>query len=571
MERFHSLLRRQLKRIQGTQVPSAENWQAFLQAVDVAYREFDQDRAMLERTLDLSSQELLQASSELRAIIQELPDLFLLLDDRGIVVDCRGGSGHHYWARAEELVGRRFAATPSMELNVRLGDAMGRARSTGATASVEGSTAVDGQQSDYEVRIVPVLKGQMIAVVRDITERRQAEERQERSRSLLQATLEATASGILVVDRAGRVTARNRKFAEIWRIPDELLAEEDDTRLLAFVFDELEDPHGFLAGVQALYERPEDESFDVLKLKDGRTLERYSQPQRIGGQSVGRVWSFLDVTARARAEADLQRAKEAAESASRAKTHFLANMSHEIRTPMNGIIGMTELALTTELTQEQHDYLSLVKGSAESLLRVINDVLDCSKIEAGKLDLEESEFGLRELLRASLGAFRLQARERKLALECTVEPDVPDRIVADPERLRQVIVNLLGNAFKFTSSGGVTVWVSRETRGAGTGACRASGAFLLHVAVRDTGIGIPAEKLGLIFEPFTQADGSTTRRFGGTGLGLTISARLVEMMAGRIWVESQPGAGSTFHFAIRVRDAAALRSGGGADGITRAA
>ncbi len=294
----------------------------------------------------------------------------------------------------------------------------------------------------------------------------------------------------------------------------------------------LENADGFLR-LQQLNATLEERVADRTAAAENR-----AQELAVSNRELERIAAELRV-----AEEHLRIAKEAAESATRAKSRFLATMSHEIRTPMNGVIGMTELALKTALTSQQQSYLQVVKQSADALLRLLNDILDFSKVEAGKLELEQIPFDLRETVGDAIRVLSVRAAQSNLELNFQIAPEVPLIVGGDPGRLRQILVNLVGNAIKFTPQGEVFVDVGLVERNATHVA--------LHFSVRDTGIGISPEKQKRIFESFSQADSSITRRFGGTGLGLSISAQLVELMQGKISVESQPEQGSTFHFTVR--------------------
>jgi two-component system, sensor histidine kinase and response regulator len=389
-----------------------------------------------------------------------------------------------------------------------------------------------------------------VGVNRDVTERKRAEQALLDSEARKAAIMEAALDAIITIDHRGVILELNPAAEKVLGYPRAQALGRDVAELI--IPPEARDAHcggleRFLAGGegQILGKRVEVSAMRA----DGTVIPVELAVTAIEADGPPLYTAFLrDISERRRAEVALQRAVEAAEAASRAKSEFLANVSHEIRTPMNGIIGMTELALDTELSREQREYLDLVRVSADGLLTVINDILDFSKIEAGKLHLDPVAFDLRDLVGETMKTLGLRAHQKGLELAHHIPAEVPEALVGDAVRLRQVLVNLVGNAIKFTERGEVVARVDLEP---GAGPAPEAG-FLLHFRVTDTGIGIPPAKQRAIFAPFEQADGSTTRQYGGTGLGLTISSRLVEMMGGRIWVESEPGRGSTFHFTARL-------------------
>ncbi|HVA94505.1 MAG TPA: response regulator [Candidatus Dormibacteraeota bacterium] len=368
--------------------------------------------------------------------------------------------------------------------------------------------------------------------------------------STLQATeeryrllFERSLAGVLRTDLDGRILDCNEACAQIFGF------QSREEMMGTFMSERYEDPEErkiFLANLIA--KRSITNYEHCLRRVDGSPvwlLASTSILEGKHGEPAVTEGTLIDITERKRAEENLNNAKEAAEAASRAKSEFLANMSHEIRTPLNGVIGMTGLALETDLTPEQREYLDTVKLSAESLFTVVNDILDFSKIEAGKIDLESADFNLRDSLETTLKTLAFRADEKGLELLCEIDPSVPEVVRGDSNRLRQVVTNLTGNAIKFTHRGEVALSVHAVAE---QGDDR-----ILQFTVFDSGIGIPLEKQKSIFQPFAQADSSTTRKYGGTGLGLTISERMVGLMGGKMWVESEPGRGTRFHFTAQFK------------------
>jgi PAS domain S-box-containing protein len=623
-------------------------------------------------------EDLEKSEEQFRALFEDAPVAYHELDTEGIVRRVNRAECQMLGYERAEMLGQpawSFAAPASQAESQRA--TREKLRGERPLAPFEREFARrDGAVLLVQVheRIIRDRAGNLSGIrtaMLDITQRKQAEKDLRESASLLAATLEATAEGILVVDPQGKIVSHNQRFLDLWRIPPALAVVREDSTLLAFVESQLMDPAHFRRAVAETYANPAKETLDFLEFSDGRFYERSSRPQKVGDEIVGRVWTFRnltehrhalqdlraseerwqlvlqgnndglwdwnartnevlhsarwkqilgyqehelpsstqewesrvhpedlprvqrelqdyldrkarfyiteyrirakdggykwvlargqalwdeagnpvrmvgshsDITERKVAEEALRRARDEAEAGNRAKSEFLANMSHELRTPMAGVLGMIDLVLGTGITPQQQEYLETARSSADSLLVLLNEILDLSKIEAKRLELAPVAFSIRESVEGAVRLFAVRAQEKGLALTSTVAEDVPDMLVGDPLRIRQILLNLVGNAIKFTDAGSVTVGVMAQSRTGST--------ILLRAEVTDTGIGIPAGKHQLVFDRFRQADGSMSRRHMGSGLGLTISAHLVDLMGGSIGLRSEEGQGSTFFFTV---------------------
>ena len=488
-----------------------------------------------------------QAGRAAAAVIESSADSIIRqgLDD--MILSWNQGAEVIFGYRADEVIGKPILMlSPSDHLD-ELAAILNRVRQ-GEKITHFDTVLVrkDGCRIDVSLTISPIrnAQGEVVGaanIARDITERKRAEEVQQESEKRYRLLFERNLAGVYRVTVDGSLLDCNDACARIVGYPSasEMLKHRagdlyfDSTARDEFLGRLKE--HGTLTNFE-----------QCLRRKDGSplwVLENATQVMNGEGETAYIEGSLIDISKRRQAEIELRSAKETAESASRAKSEFLAMMSHEIRTPMNGIIGMTELALDTPLSPEQREYLSSVKESTDTLLTLINDILDFSKIEAGKLSLDVAEFDLQDTLSNAMRALAPRADEKGLELTWDAPSGLPARLVGDPGRLRQILVNLVGNAIKFTERGEVGLRAETESQGEDWAS--------LHFCVTDTGIGIPLEKQQRIFEAFMQADSSTTRNYGGTGLGLAISTRLVKLMEGRIWVESEPNKGSKFHFTAK--------------------
>jgi PAS domain S-box-containing protein len=497
-----------------------------------------------------SDQGFQQAWCFVRSILDSMPLGLVIKDTAGRRVYANRGYLEIHHAALDDILGKTDLELFPADMAKAMHEDDQLVMQTGEAAyQLDEQRLPDGRQRWIERTKTP-LRNQDGAIVglqlllRDVSEQHEAEKALNLERDLLHTLMDNIPDSIYFKDRESRFLRISRQMAEKFGLgsPSQAIGKTDaDVFTSEHAQQALADEMEIIRTGQPLVARIERETWPD---RDATWVSTTKMPLRNDeGRTIGTFGISRDVTEIKRTQEELTRARDAADAASRAKGDFLANMSHEIRTPLNGIIGMTELLLNTDLSAEQRDYQEIVKSSADALLSLLNDILDFSKIEAGKLELEEIPFDLRETLGATMRVLATRAAEKGLELAVHIPPEMPNWLVGDPGRLRQIVVNLVGNAVKFTSKGEIVVDVDVQSSDAKQ--------VTLHLAVRDTGIGIPLDKRERIFEAFCQEDASTTRRYGGTGLGLTISSQLVEMMGGRIWVESQPGKGSTFHFTAR--------------------
>ena len=500
-------------------------------------------------------------------LLEVASDGIVVFDDQGTVVRVNARAERMFGRRRQDVIGQAFSTLiPDEVVRTRFAEHLPVFRATGRHPLVGDSREmlisenliVDIAFTQYSDKGKPLVA----MFYRDVTDRRHTADRLHQREQQLELLLSSTAEGIYGIDMRGNCTFANRACVR-------LLGYDKESELLGLnmhdcchysqedlVPSPVEDCAIYRAFRQGVEVHRDVEVF-WRKNHTCFPVEYWSYPVYAKTSVIGAVVTFLDISERRTAQqaltryhAELERrveertvellaAKEAADAANLAKSQFLANMSHEIRTPVNGVMGMIDLALETTDRSERQEFLTMARASADSLLSTINEILDFSKIEADKLELEFIDFDLRDSLEETIRPFALQAGGKGIELISDFSHDIPALVHGDPGRLRQVITNLLGNALKFTEQGEIALCAD----------CKCQGdRIAIHFVVRDTGIGIPEEKQDLIFKPFSQADSSTTRKHGGTGLGLTISTRLVHLMGGRIWVESEVGKGSAFHF-----------------------
>jgi PAS domain S-box-containing protein len=533
---MHSLLKRQLKRCFGEGFQAPPEWRKFLDAVNDSYSEFDADREMVERSLELSSQELLQANSEMRAVFQAIPDLLFRVDRNGTILAFKAGATGDLLLQRHELFGKHIQDIPIKSIGKQFRRAIDEVLAQRKLSSFEYPLTVQGQECFYEARLVPLPEEQIVVIIQNITERKRSEAELRRAVSLLRSTLESTMDGILVVDLAGRIVLFNQRFASLWRIPEDILAVRDDAAALEHVVGQLTNQDEFLQKVKELYQTPEAESFDILEFKDGRVFERYSCPQTLDDKPVGRVWTFHDITERKELEDQLRQSQKM-----QAFGQLAGGVAHDFNNILTIIQGNLSLLRSCKLSgEDEAQAIDQAYKSAERAANLTRQLLMFSRrqpIQRRDLDMNEVVANTTRMLQRLIG--------EHIALEARYSPETMT-IEADHGMMEQVLVNLAVNSRDAMPTGGRLVLQTsrvRITEPEARSRPKARAGDFVRLSVCDTGLGIAPEHLPFIFEPFF-----TTKDVGkGTGLGLATVFGIVEQHHGWIEVESAVSSGTAFH------------------------
>ena len=491
------------------------------------------DRDITERKQ--AEARLAASDAEMRALFGAMQDVVMVFDRQGRYVQIAPTSNNQLYQSPQEMLGKTVFDVLPQALAQTIHGAIQKVLQTGKLVHVEYALPLLGSQEEVwkDAAVSPLTEDTVFWIARDITERKQVEAELIREKQFLETLILNSPAAIVVLDTQENIVSCNPAFEKLFGYKSaEAVGKNLDSLITTTETISQASAYTQQAMTGLVH------GFGKRRRKDGHfaSVEIFGVPIIVEEERIGALAIYHDIT-------ELDKARTEAEEANRAKSEFLANMSHELRTPMNGVIGMLELALDTSLTPEQRDYLQTSLQSAEALLTLLNDILDFSKIEAGRLEIEAINFSLRNAVEDVAYTLAKRAQDKGLEMACLVHPDISYQLRGDPGRLRQILVNLVGNAIKFTHQGEIVISAEpiEET----------NTHINVHFAVQDTGIGIPYARQAAVFDRFTQADGSTTRKYGGTGLGLTISRQLVEAMDGKIGVESTPGVGSTFWFDLK--------------------
>jgi PAS domain S-box-containing protein len=503
------------------------------------------EQRKLAEALRSSEEQLRRQRQYFESLVEINPTAVITVDRDGVVTSWNLAAEELFGYSRDEAIGRDLDDLVVGQDLRRQAVSYDQALRAGRFHTVTRRARRDGTLADVELIVVPVIEGTeatgYLVIYHDISEL-------QRQKQYYQSLLEVSPAAIVTIDPDHKVTSWNPAAERLFGYDREEAIGQDIDSLVA---------NSEAVHHEAVQLNRQAREAGQVRLATRRTrndgslvdVDVRAVPIRVGDEMVGLYAIYHDIS-------ELQRAREQAEAATQAKSAFLATMSHEIRTPMNAVIGMTELLLDAELTPEQRSYAEVIRGSGEVLMAIIDEILDFSKIEAGRLDLERRPFNLGSCVESALELVAASASGKGLNLAYLFDQGLPSTIVGDAARLRQILINLLNNAIKFTDTGEVVLSV--DGKALESGGEEVGRWHRLHFAVRDSGIGIPTDRLGRLFESFSQVDASTTRRYGGTGLGLAISKRLCELMGGTIWVESQVGKGSTFHFTIHAEQASGL-------------